>query len=337
MFGVKSKIAVAALALTAALGAGAAEAAPVEGIVTADNDFVVVLRQGGNDQIVHQSFDGNQWRTPQRIKPFSITRPGPQCSVNVIAWGDGSRDQGLAAVFKSDYTVFTGGPNITAFQTGVTAPTNQWANSGVPGSGQITQILNGINNFNANFFGYPPHQRPGTVIGGTNPWGSQALSSWQPLIDASNQNAFKWVWSTSNLSNPVFSVFRIACDKLVKTGGGDSGGIGKPNPMPGEHFQCYDVRKGDPLRQEVISIKDQFGETRAVLGRPVMHCNPSWKSHGQTYHPIQNEKRHLVCYELVKQNRARPQNLEIGNQFTTQPIVTGQRRMFCVPSHKRHR
>ena len=106
--------------------------------------------------------------------------------------------------------------------------------------------------------------------------------------------------------------------------------------MPGEHFQCYGVRKADKLREETIMIEDQFGKTRAVLGKPVLLCNPSSKIHNEKLYKIRDEERHLVCYDFVKQNKVKSRNLEINNQFAPDELMNDQRELFCVPSSKKH-
>jgi hypothetical protein len=90
------------------------------------------------------------------------------------------------------------------------------------------------------------------------------------------------------------------------------------------------------LPNETIMIEDQFGRSQAVLGKPVMLCNPSTKRHGKQFFDIKNKERHLVCYNYVKQNKVRSNQLKINNQFAPDEIVSGQRKMFCVPSSKKH-
>jgi len=106
--------------------------------------------------------------------------------------------------------------------------------------------------------------------------------------------------------------------------------------MPGEHFQCYNLEKGDRVKSKAITIADQFGKSEVVIGRPKMLCNPSSKTHRGKNYRIRNKERHLVCYDYVKQNRVRPQNLKINNQFAPDEVVSTQREMFCVPSYKEH-
>jgi hypothetical protein len=121
-------------------------------------------------------------------------------------------------------------------------------------------------------------------------------------------------------------VFSSPCSGLVKSA----------KHMEGEHFQCYKLEKGDRLKPETITIRDQFGRSNAVLGRPRMLCNPSSKVHGKKKYNIRNKERHLVCYDYVKQQRTRAHNLKINNQFAPDDVRSGEREMFCVPSSKVH-
>jgi len=106
--------------------------------------------------------------------------------------------------------------------------------------------------------------------------------------------------------------------------------------MKGEHFSCYKVEKGDALKPEMIGVQDQFGRDRLVLGKPKLLCNPSAKVHNDKKYNILRKERHLVCYEIVKQGRNKPQHLKVNNQFAPDEIVSTQREMFCVPSYKEH-
>lgn len=112
--------------------------------------------------------------------------------------------------------------------------------------------------------------------------------------------------------------------------------IPMPKDMPGEHYQCYAVKPTYSMKPETITIADQFGKTRAVLGKAVMLCNPSDKVHKDKHYRQRNPKRHLVCYQLVKHQQPRKKKVMIQNQFEGNYLTTTQRKMFCVPSHKKH-
>jgi len=106
--------------------------------------------------------------------------------------------------------------------------------------------------------------------------------------------------------------------------------------MPGEHFQCYSLKAGETLEPETIYIRDQFGESKAVLGKPRVLCNPSMKTHKDKTYDILNKERHLVCYDYVKRPERRENKVAINNQFAPDDVVAGRNQFFCVPSSKRH-
>ncbi|MEL0648847.1 hypothetical protein V6248_15575 [Pseudoalteromonas agarivorans] len=290
----------------------------IEGNVTADNDFIVVHSQGSVNNVVHRGAYGVQWKKIEAFK-FNVNNSASaieSCSVSVIAWGDGSRDQGFAGIFKGDHAVYTGSGVFRAHQSNITS--SGWAQNGGPSAAQISTLVNAQKNL-------PYTMNNGNVASGTAPW--IALNF--PLANMVNTNLFRWIWSTSNKSKPTYSIFTAPCDKLVKP-------VSVAVHMPGEHFQCYNVEKADRLPEETIMIADQFGKTTAVLGKPVLLCNPSTKIHNKQEFKMLNPKRHLVCYNYVKQNKVKSQNLFINNQFAPDNIVSGQRELFCVPSSKKH-
>lgn len=105
--------------------------------------------------------------------------------------------------------------------------------------------------------------------------------------------------------------------------------------VPGDHYQCYRA-EGPTLKPETITVADQFGKAQLVLGRPELVCNPSTKRHGDKSYQVENQKRHLICYSLVKQSdQPRSRKVKTANQFTTANLLTNERRLFCVPSYKK--
>ena len=107
-----------------------------------------------------------------------------------------------------------------------------------------------------------------------------------------------------------------------------------PVDVPGDHYQCYRA-EGPILKPETIMIADQFGKAQVVLGRPELVCNPSIKRHGIKTYQVENQKRHLICYSLVKQSdQPRRRRVKTANQFTSANLLTNERRLFCVPSLK---
>lgn len=109
-----------------------------------------------------------------------------------------------------------------------------------------------------------------------------------------------------------------------------------PTVPDGEHYQCYMLEKGDELKEERIQIRDQFGRSEVVLGRPVMLCNPSQKIHNGKTFKIQDEVRHLVCYDYKTRVRPDAQELRIATQFGNDEVVATRRELFCAPAGKAH-
>lgn len=102
--------ALAGASVLALLAATTAHAGPVQGNVVADNHAVVVLEQtAGNFTVISGS--ASSWPTPANNFSFNIRdfteAEARQCKIHVIAWGDGSTAQGVAAVFKGAMTVMT--------------------------------------------------------------------------------------------------------------------------------------------------------------------------------------------------------------------------------------
>ncbi|MDB2437097.1 hypothetical protein N9W89_00135 [Hellea sp.] len=310
----------------------AANAAPVTGSVNVDNDFIVVLSvtdAAGNttNSTVYKGAHASRWN---RREDFKFEVPGDntnkQCSINVIAWGDRAVSQGFAGIFRGpDGTIYTGGSGITAQATGIAS--SGWASTGGgPTPSQIDTIVAG--SFQPN-----PFEIPGTVTGGTNPWGTIDYSSVMTGVPASS---FQWIWPTSNQMTGQYSAFKMGCGSLVKQVPPPPPPLPDPIDVPGDHFQCYMLKKGDNIKDEALTIEDQFGKSEAVLGRPVMLCNPSTKVHNRKSYDIRNKKRHLVCYNYVKQQSPKSEELMINNQMGADKVVSTKRELFCVPSEKYH-
>jgi hypothetical protein len=106
--------------------------------------------------------------------------------------------------------------------------------------------------------------------------------------------------------------------------------------MPGNHFGCYRVSESQALRPETLQVRDQFGRAEIVLGRPIMVCNPSIKVHNDRTFGVTNPERHLVCYDIARQNdQQRPRRVQTNNQMAPAQLTTNERQMYCVPSSKR--
>ena len=311
--------------------ASVADAAPVTGSVNVDNDFIVVLSVTdalGNTTNTTE-YKGLHARAWHKREDFTFEVPSDntnkQCSINVIAWGDRAVSQGFAGIFRGpNGTIYTGGPGITAQATGIAS--SGWAQTGGPSQANIDTIVAG--SFLPN-----PFEIPGTVTGGTNPWGTINYSSVMSGVPAGN---FQWIWPTSNQMTGQYSAFRMDCGGVVKQVPPPPPPMPDPIDVPGDHFQCYMLKKGDRLKEETLYIEDQFGKSEAVLGRPVMLCNPSAKIHNRKEYGVRDKKRHLVCYNYTKRQKPISEDLMINNQMGSDKVVATKDELFCVPSHKYH-
>ena len=294
-----------------------AMAAQVSGAVNVDNRFMVVVTQNGVDTVVYTAPSNYTWGQTATRFNFNVDENNlNQCYISLINWGDGSVAEGFAGVFKGNNgAVYTGGSGFTAKESTI----NNGGFGVVPSQSVVNSIV------------------PATSGGVTNLGSTQSHSTWgsvKPFYTpndfgmSSVPSNFSWIRpaGTSKTTKKHF-VYSTPCGNVVKQ---------EAQHMDGEHFQCYKLEKGDRLKPKEITIRDQFGRSNAVLGTPRMLCNPSSKNHNGKEFRIQNEKRHLVCYDYVKQQRSRPQNLKINNQFAPDDVVSTEREMFCVPSSKTH-
>lgn len=292
-----------------------AMAAQIDGAVNADNRFAVAITQNGNVVSKYVAPSNYDWRTTQR---FSLKTPEDlkQCRVNVIVWGDNSVAEGFAGVLKGNKGhVYTGGTSSNGFASATQSSIPSGGNSNAPSNVQISAM--------AATLGAAPSNISNPV------WGAASnYSTGSDFYNGAVPGNFAWVkpQGAGTTTNRHW-VFSSPCGDLVEE---------EARPMDGEHFQCYKLEKGDRLKPETITISDQFGRSRAVLGTPRMLCNPSTKIHNKKEFGIQNKERHLVCYDYVKQDRVKAQELKINNQFAPDNVVSTEREMFCVPSYKEH-
>jgi hypothetical protein len=318
-----------ATAMTVAFSSNAM-AATVTGSVVADNHAVVVLDDGINPKAIVTG-SGGSWPS---AKTFNFNIPDldenqmKRCKIHIIAWGDGSSAQGIAAHFTGAMSASTGSG---AFVIGSVPNTATGGNFPVNGAAtslaQVNSVLAGLGVQNT-----PGWTSTGSVgtggISGT--WGPVVMAALgpNPAVYPSN---FKFIWDTPALSaNPKnYRVASLPCDQLQKP-------VENPYPVPGNHWQCYRVAEGPTLKPESLIVRDQFGKAEIVLARPLMLCNPSLKVHGDKKYGIETPERHLVCYQPVKQSDAQTQRkVKINNQMAPATLVLAERQMFCVPSIKK--
>ena len=179
-----------------------ANATTINVSATADNDFIVVLTQGGSHQVKYRSNDRRDWKKVQHTK-FNIERVRRGCYIDIIAWGDHSVKEGLAAKVQGNSGVVYSGQNgMKSYATKVANSPTSWAINGYPNNQLINNIYHAlIPSSTSNL---------GSVINHPT-WGSNASSV---------GNSAKWIWAQNSLRNkPLhknFTLYRVACKSVIK-------------------------------------------------------------------------------------------------------------------------
>lgn len=299
-----------------------AQATTVNGAVNADNRYMVTVSQGNSNTIVKTAPNTYTWGSYADRFSFNIddTTNLKQCKVNVIVWGDGSVGEGFAGVLKGNNGIaYTGNGDFTAKDaTGYSSG----GFGGVPSQSTVDAISPAMSGSVQNLGLTTSHPTWGTISGFYNSTDFGGI----PV-----PSDFSWISpSGAGKTTKNYWVFSTPCGDLVKPEMPD------PIDVAGDHFQCYMIEKGDRLKRETLYIKDQFGESKAVLGRPVMLCNPSSKQHNGKKYGVRDEKRHLVCYDYVNKPKRVSESVMINNQMGPDKVVATRNERFCVPSYKYH-
>jgi len=295
-----------------------AMAGQIDGAINADNRFTVAVTQNGNIISRYDAPSNYDWRTTQR---FSLDTPDDlkQCRVNVIVWGDNRVAEGFAGVLKGNNGhIYTGGSGTQGFANAAQSVSTSGGTSSLPTPNEVLAM--------AAQSGAAPSIISSPV------WGSATnYYTGSDFTGGSVPSNMKWVKPQgTGTTTDKHWVFSSPCGNLVKPV------MPPPIDVSGDHFQCYMLKKGDRVKKETLYIKDQFGGTETVLGQPVMLCNPSTKRHNGKDYKVRNEKRHLVCYNYLKRQDVKSQNLMINNQMGPDKVVSTKRELFCVPSEKYH-
>lgn len=106
---------------------------------------------------------------------------------------------------------------------------------------------------------------------------------------------------------------------------------GSAFPKRLDHYKCYHVYEGRPVGRSV-TLRDQFGVERNRVYMPRYFCAPVMKKHGKQVFKIQNEKAHLVFYDI----RPTPHELKrkITDQFGSPGLYFMNSVLLGVPSLK---
>jgi len=110
-----------------------------------------------------------------------------------------------------------------------------------------------------------------------------------------------------------------------------------PPPIPRvDHYFCYGVKPAEPFKPRPVTLKDQFGASKAEVVEPVLLCNPAVKLvQGKETGEIVNREAHLACY-VIREIEFKPRRVTIWNQYEKARVLeAGRPTLLCVPSVKR--
>lgn len=165
----------------------------------------------------------------------------------------------------------------------------------------------------------------GQIIGQTNnvtvPGGNSKTDPWTTVDFTANLQAGETYSFVVTMNNPINF---------------DNGYVEFTNGCSND-FLCYDLmdHQRDSYRK-MLTLRDQFGNTKAAMGHPVSICNPVGINNDR-FNP-KEEKDHLVCYEISEERNNKRDEHAVGiqNKLETNKLVTGHADMVCVVSSKKH-
>ncbi len=104
------------------------------------------------------------------------------------------------------------------------------------------------------------------------------------------------------------------------------------------HFRCYTSAFWRPAGNSIpVALRDQFGTSQAVVGRPEMFCLPVMKKLLKTQpNNFKGPADHLTCY-LTEGGKMVGIARSAENQFGKLLMRDFTPRMLCVPTRKDER
>ena len=104
-------------------------------------------------------------------------------------------------------------------------------------------------------------------------------------------------------------------------------------PDPGalvDHFKCYEVTASGTFAQREVTLRDQFGRTRARVLRPATLCTPVRKNAER----LRQSAVHLKCYAIQDEGFEPGRVVTVRNQLGVETLRVLRPRELCVPSTK---
>lgn len=111
----------------------------------------------------------------------------------------------------------------------------------------------------------------------------------------------------------------------------------EPPPVPPDfdHYFCYTVKQAEPFKPRAVTLKDQFGSSKAEVIDLALLCNPAEKRMEDQPPPhMFNNRDHLACY-TIRPVEFKPRRVLVHNQFEKSQVIEVVRpSLLCVPSLK---
>lgn len=293
--------------------AAAAQSATVSGQMTADNTFMINLSYGPG-QTTTVVPPTTSWTTAHPVSFEVDTTRLADCTIQILAWNSPTgllNVSGLQGFLTGNSgTAFTGSgmfrhttTTVSSSDPVTTADFEAWIAASTQPTTQAGLFHLGVWDATPGFSNAPADMTWIELDGGRDIFGS---------------------------SDSLYNSFVLPCSAILKDLPPEI------NPLADDHFACYvPIELQEPSEEVELQIADQFGEAKIVIGRAVLHCNPSKKVHNGEEFGTHNRERHLVCYEIIEQSKLNPPVVRTENQIETN-IYTFEpkREMFCVPSLK---
>jgi len=135
--------------------------------------------------------------------------------------------------------------------------------------------------------------------------------------------------------------FTTTSELLVKepnrfcTAAARSDGVVIDRPRDFQDYKCYRVEERPALHEEVVELRDQFGDRHAVVRRAEQLCTPAElerETEGSTGAPPRPSED-LVCYGIRELDVFDPRRIFTVDQFGFQSIRVFDPLVLCVPSN----
>lgn len=99
-----------------------------------------------------------------------------------------------------------------------------------------------------------------------------------------------------------------------------------------DHYKAYAIISDEKSLDQRVILKDQFGEVKTTLLKPIVFAVPVTKWHGGRIFDISNEKAHLLIYTIKTPSVDRAKT--VADQFNCYGLHISDGARLAVPSLK---